>query len=154
MKKIILIVSLIVIFLPFAFSVLPFKNVKAANDPGAEGEIKTDPASGDDGNIPTPAEGIVPQGEERNLPSPLGEEHDLQYVVTQVFNVAFGLAGIIALAYLIMGGYQYITSQGNPDAANIAKSTIVNSIIGLIIVLTAFLLVNFALQQIGAGNWG
>ncbi len=142
MKKIILIIFLFVIFLSLTFSVSPVYKVKAQ-----------DPASSNDGNIPTPAEGIAPQGEERSLPNPLGEEHDLQYVVTQVFNIAFGLAGIIALAYLIVGGYQYITSQGNPDAATMAKSTVVNSIIGLIIILTAFLLVNFALQQIGAGTF-
>ena len=97
------------------------------------------------------AEGIVPEGE-KAIPNPLGT-YDLQYIVTQVFNLAFGLAGLIALIYLIIGGYQYITSSGNPDAAEAAKGTIVNSIIGLIIVLTSFLLVNFALRQIGAGGF-
>ena len=97
------------------------------------------------------AEGIAPEGE-KAIQNPLGT-NDLQYVVTQVFNLAFGLAGLIALVYLIVGGYQYITSSGNPDAAEAAKGTIVNSIIGLIIVLTSFLLVNFALKQIGAGEF-
>ena len=101
---------------------------------------------------PTPAEGIAPTGSGKTIPNPLGT-HDLQYVVTQVFNLAFGLAGLVALIYLIIGGYQYITSSGNPDAAETAKGTIVNSIIGLIIVLTSFLLVNFTLRQIGAGGW-
>jgi len=97
------------------------------------------------------AEGIAPQGE-KSIPNPLGG-HDIQYVVAQVFNVAFGLAGLIAIIYLIIGGYQYIISSGNPDAAEAAKGTIVNSIIGLVIVLTAYLLVNFALEQIGAGGF-
>ena len=93
----------------------------------------------------------MPEGEKK-IDNPLGD-HDLQYVVTQVFHIAFGLAGLIAFIYLIIGGYQYITSSGNPDAAEAAKGTIVNSIIGLIIVLTSFLLVDFALRQIGAGGF-
>jgi hypothetical protein len=97
------------------------------------------------------AEGIVPEGERARLPNPLGNT-GLQGLITNIFNIAYGAAGLIAVAYLIIGGYQYITSQGNPDATATAKGTIVNSIIGLIIILTSYLIIRFALDQLKVGG--
>jgi TRAP-type C4-dicarboxylate transport system permease small subunit len=117
--------------------------------PGAGTGDETEPKTGNEGNIPKLPEGIVPEGEGRTIQNPLGENTP-QNIIDNILAIAFGLAGIIAVAYLIIGGYQYITSQGNPDVAAQAKSTIVNSIIGLIIVLTAYLIVRFVLIQLHA----
>ena len=92
-------------------------------------------------------EGIVPKGDDKTIPDPLPGKN-LQDIINSVFNVAYGLAGIVAIIYLIYGGYMYITSSGNPDASEAAKSTIVNSIIGLIIILTSYLIIHFALEQL------
>lgn len=47
------------------------------------------------------------------------------------------IASIASVFFLILGGYQYITSKGNPNALDKAKHTIRNAIIGLVIVLGA-----------------
>ncbi|MEO5627557.1 MAG: hypothetical protein ABIQ89_01575 [Candidatus Saccharimonadales bacterium] len=52
-------------------------------------------------------------------------------------------AGIAAVAYIIYGGIQYITSQGEPDRTKAAKDIITNAIIGLIIVIVATAAVSF-----------
>ena len=44
--------------------------------------------------------------------------------------------------FLIKGGYHYITSSGKPDAVEEAKKTIKNAIIGLVIVLSASVIVS------------
>lgn len=94
-------------------------------------------------------EGIVPQGEDKTIPNPIPGK-SIQDIINSVFDVAYGLAGVVAIIFLIIGGYHYITSSGNPDASEAAKGTIINSIIGLIIILTSYLIIRFALDQLGA----
>lgn len=94
-------------------------------------------------------EGIVPEGDDKTIPNPIPDK-DLQGIINSVFSIAYGLAGVVAIIYLIYGGYMYITSSGNPDASEAAKATIINSIIGLIIILTSYLIIRFALDQLGA----
>lgn len=53
------------------------------------------------------------------------------------------IAGLIAVGFIIWGGIQYTTSQGEPEGINNAKSTILNAIVGLVISLIAIGLVQF-----------
>jgi hypothetical protein len=53
------------------------------------------------------------------------------------------LAGLVATAFIVVGGVKYITSQGEPESAKNAKSTIINSLIGLMLVLLSVGIVNF-----------
>lgn len=98
---------------------------------------------------PTP-EAIAPSGKAA-IDDPLGGK-GIQYLITAIFNIAYGIAGLVAVAYLIVGGYQFVTSSGNPDSATAAKSTITNAIIGLIIILVSYLVIRFALTQLQAGS--
>ena len=52
------------------------------------------------------------------------------------------LAGVAAVFFLIKGGYLYITSSGKPEALEEAKKTIKNAMIGLVIVLSASVIVS------------
>jgi hypothetical protein len=72
----------------------------------------------------------------------------LNDVIGSIIEVFFALAGVVALFYIIIGGYQYITSGGNPEAQQMAKATITNAIIGLVIVLASYLVIGFVLGQI------
>jgi len=84
------------------------------------------------------------------IPKPFGSS-SLQDIVASLINVAFVTAGIVALIYIIIGGYNYITSSGNPEQATQAKSTITYAIIGLIVVFVSFLIVRYVLDKIGVG---
>ncbi len=81
------------------------------------------------------------------LPDTLLQLDDLASIIKTILNLAFGLAGLIAVFYLIYGGYLYITSGGGEGAEN-AKKTILNAVIGLIVILVAFALVNFVWSRI------
>jgi len=85
-----------------------------------------------------------------NNPISSGNIYD---VVALVFNLAFGVVAIVALGYLVMGGFNYVTAGGNPEAIEAAKVTITNAIIGLVLVLISYLLIQFLLQQIGAADY-
>jgi hypothetical protein len=49
------------------------------------------------------------------------------------------LAGIALFVMILIGGFKYITSGGNPEAAAGARNTITYSVIGLIVVAGAYL---------------
>ena len=116
-------------------------------------------AQNGDGEEPAPAEepdpggGLVPADDRAGIPNPFLDEGASVYTVVRAsINAAYAVASIVALIYLILGGYQYITSQGNPDMAAQAKSTLVNSIVGLVIILCSYLIIHFVLVRIGAGG--
>jgi len=76
------------------------------------------------------------------FPTELSNRWSLPLIVQNVLRIVFVLAGVIAVVYLVWGGYQYITSGGGEGAEN-GKKTIVNAVIGLIIIIAAFAIVNF-----------
>ncbi len=96
-----------------------------------------------------PGGGIVPTDSRATIPDPLGGR-SLNEIVVSIINVAYAVASLVALGYLIYGGYSYITSSGNPDASAAARTTISNAIIGLIIVLVSYLIIHFILTALGA----
>lgn len=62
--------------------------------------------------------------------------------IRSVIKVMAGLAGLIATAYFVVGGYGYITSTGNPEHMAKSKSTLFWAAIGLAITFGAFVLSN------------
>lgn len=54
--------------------------------------------------------------------------------------VKYGIyvAGLIALAFLVIGGYQYITAGGNEESSKKAVKTITSAVLGLILVFAAY----------------
>jgi hypothetical protein len=91
-------------------------------------------------------------GLENNFTAPF-TSGSLMGIVGTILQIAFALAGLIATFYIILGGYNYITAGGNPEAIEAAKATLTNAIIGLILVLVSYLLVDFLLGQLGATNF-
>lgn len=73
----------------------------------------------------------------------LGSSSDVPLVLLAVVDDLLRLAGLIAVGYVVYGGIQYATSQGNPDQTAKAQSTIVNALIGLAIALIAVATVSF-----------
>ncbi len=53
------------------------------------------------------------------------------------------IAGLVAVAYVIVGGVKYITSQGEPDKTKQAKDSIINALIGLAIAIVAAAVVSY-----------
>jgi hypothetical protein len=48
---------------------------------------------------------------------------------------------------VIISGFKYVTSGGDPQKVSGAKSTLIYAIVGLIVVALAQILVHFVLQQ-------
>ena len=69
-------------------------------------------------------------------------------VITTVLNVVIGIVGVISVIFIIIGGYMYATSAGDPGKTKKAKDTILYSVIGLAVALLSFAIVNFVLSNI------
>lgn len=53
------------------------------------------------------------------------------------------ISGIVAVVMIFWAGFKYMTTQGNPEAAAAARKTIINALIGLVIVILATTLITF-----------
>lgn len=73
---------------------------------------------------------------------------NLMLTVKDIINVILGVLGIVAVVVVIIGGVRFITSQG--DAAQVAKgrNTILYGLIGLVVALLSYAIVNFVLKGI------
>lgn len=56
-------------------------------------------------------------------------------------NILLPLTGIIALLFVILGGFQYMTARGNEEQAESGKKTLTNAIIGLVIVILSYTII-------------
>jgi glucose uptake protein GlcU len=65
---------------------------------------------------------------------------DLGTVFTNVVRVSLGFAGIVLFLLLIIGGFKYITSGGDPKAVEGAKKTLTYAIGGLVVILLSYLI--------------
>lgn len=68
---------------------------------------------------------------------------DLGKVGLALVEILLRLGGLVAVAFVIYGGFKYITSQGEPENTKNARATILNSVIGLIITIIATAVVSF-----------
>ena len=73
--------------------------------------------------------------------------NDLMKQVNNIINVVIGVIGFVAVAFIIFGGIQYTTSAGDPGKVKKAKDTILYGIIGLVVAMLAYAIVNFVLSS-------
>ena len=74
--------------------------------------------------------------------------NDLMTTLNTIINVVIGIIGFVAVMVIILGGVQYTTSAGDSGKVKKAKDTIMYGIIGLIVALMAYSIVNFILSNI------
>ena len=73
-------------------------------------------------------------------------------VFTKISNTLLLIIGIISVVMLIYGGFRYIISGGDNKKVADAKNTILYAIIGLIISLLAYAIINFVITAITGQN--
>lgn len=60
-----------------------------------------------------------------------------------VLDILLRLAGLIAVAFIVYAGFQYITSQGEPEQTTKAKDGLINAVVGLVIVVISTAVVSY-----------
>ena len=64
---------------------------------------------------------------------------DLETVFQSLVSAILGFAGITLFILLVVGGFKYITSGGDPKAVEGAKHTLTYAIMGLVVLLLSYL---------------
>ena len=76
------------------------------------------------------------------------EKRSLMGTLQIVINVILAVLAFVTVAMIIIGGINYSTSQGDAAKVKKAKDTILYGIVGLVVALLAFAIVNFVLVNI------
>ena len=64
-------------------------------------------------------------------------------VLPTVINTMLFIVGVLAVVMIIFSGIRYTSSRGDPKAVESAKSTLLYSIVGLVIAIFAYAIVNW-----------
>ncbi|MFZ2979173.1 MAG: Ig-like domain-containing protein [Candidatus Magasanikiibacteriota bacterium] len=110
---------------------------------------------------PTSAQGVIQGGNENT--DTLGIETidqnigltgmDIRLVAVKIIRAVLGLLGIIVLGLVLYAGYTIMTSGGNEEKVQQGKKILINAVIGLIIIMSAFAIVQFIINML-SGNGG
>jgi nitrate reductase NapE component len=73
---------------------------------------------------------------------------DPRETVGQIINVAMLFLGIIAVGIILVGGFKWMTAGGNDEKVGEAKKLMGSGVIGLVIVLAAWGIASFILDQL------
>jgi hypothetical protein len=95
--------------------------------------------------------------------APIACPSDLGYLCTDgsvasmfrlILNWALTLAFLLAVIFLIYGGFQYIASAGNADMATKGRTTIVNAVIGIVVIVLSYTIVQIVYRFVSGGGSG
>ncbi len=92
--------------------------------------------------------------EEAALPRFVGQAVLVDAYILRALPVIYSAAGILLLVYLLLGGYGYLVSQGDPKAIATARSKITHALIGLVIVFLSYWVVHVVGLLLGSEKVG
>ena len=67
--------------------------------------------------------------------------------IQQLLSIVFLVAGGVATLYLVIGAIKYASSSGDPNNTKSARDTILYAVIGLVVSLSAYAIVNFVVSS-------
>lgn len=95
-------------------------------------------------NIENPAKGL--------FVGKIGDGSFKSIFMFLINDILLPLAGTVALMFIIIGGYQYITSSGDEEVAAQGKKTLTNAVLGLVIVIFSYVIVVVVINALGKGD--
>lgn len=77
---------------------------------------------------------------------------DPQALVKQFVNIFLFAVGALSVIMLIWGGIRYTTSAGDSNKVQAAKSTVLYAIVGLVVAILAYAIVNMVMSKFTSGS--
>jgi uncharacterized membrane protein YidH (DUF202 family) len=68
--------------------------------------------------------------------------------IQTILSIVFILIGAISVLMFTIGGFRYITAQGDPQQLSKAKQTIIYAIVGVVVSVMAVTIVTFVLGKL------
>lgn len=83
-----------------------------------------------------------------NMPDPGAQKGGklavfIQVLALNIVEILMHIVAYVSVAFVIVGGFKYITSAGSPDGNSKGRQTIMNALIGLVISIASIGIVNF-----------
>lgn len=72
----------------------------------------------------------------------LSSSSSLSELIGNGIRLFLTFSGAIAVVFVIIGGFMYITSNGNEEQAEKGKNTLINAVIGVVIIIMAFVIIS------------
>ena len=76
------------------------------------------------------------------LENPLQNGTEVTAIIGTIIKAALGIVGALTLLMLVWGGFQWLTSAGNPEKVKMGTQTMVWAIIGVLLVFASYLLLS------------
>ena len=85
---------------------------------------------------------------QRGLKAAGGDTKDTSgTLITKVINVMLFIIGVLSVIMIVYGGILYVISAGDSGRVSKAKNTIMYAIVGLVVALLAYAIVNFVITR-------
>jgi hypothetical protein len=75
-------------------------------------------------------------------------ETEIESIIGTVISAVLALLGVIFLALIVYGGYMWLIARGDEGKVETAKDTISRAVIGLVIVLGAYAITYFIVNNL------
>jgi hypothetical protein len=97
--------------------------------------------------IETVNEGLSVSATQAGL-SESGISYSIPMLVGRTINIVLGLLGILGIGFIVYAGIIYLISQGEQKQVEKAKQILTYSIIGMVVIVSAFALTNYVLDAL------
>lgn len=85
---------------------------------------------------------LLQSGDIKNLPTNTPNE-----ILHNTLGIVYWVGGVVAVVVIIIAGYIYVTSSGDAAAVTKAKNAILYAIIGLVVIIMAFIVTQFVIGR-------
>jgi len=100
------------------------------------------------GDAPDPTGALGDVGTAAGINTGVDSETQLYNTVGLIINIGLGLLGIIFLVIALYAGFTWMTAGGDSDKVTKARQWLTNSILGLIIILSAYAISSYVISAI------
>ena len=76
----------------------------------------------------------------------------LPALIASIIEILLFIAGAIAVLFVVIGGYYWMTAKGNDEQAEKGRKTLTNAIIGIVVVIMAYVIINVIVRLVSYGT--
>ncbi|MFH1187267.1 MAG: hypothetical protein V1688_00205 [bacterium] len=73
-------------------------------------------------------------------------------VVSQIISYVLSFLGVIFICLIIYAGFLWMTASGDSEQITKAKGILINAVIGVIIILSAYIITSYILTRLGSAT--
>jgi len=78
-----------------------------------------------------------------------GEEINIAWIINKLISLVFPLSGVLLFFFLVLGGYDFLMSAGNPEKIKSGQAKMTAAVIGFILLVASYLIVRLVAMIFG-----